>query len=137
MSWFPRVLKRDTMPKGTIAPLGPVTFAPLPLEAGANDIFAEGYQYPKGNSDRYKWYNNTFWGNRLPDSGVGIGIPGYNAVTQKMFWTQYSPEQTAIDNWQLRGGPYQYKMSVGQSANILDRMTAAWRAGTAQNTGVY
>lgn len=139
MSWFPRFNRDDDdVPRGTIAPFGQLTFAPLPLEAGRNDIFAEGYTWPKGKADRYKWYNNTFWGNRLPDSGVGIGVPGYNAVTQKMFWTQHSPEQQAIKSWQLTGGPYPYYTSMQQNANIIQRMTDAWRSATSNNmTGIY
>ncbi len=133
MSWFPRVNKESeesgVKPYLTVG-VGPVTYAPLPLQASRNDVYAEGYTYPKGNSDRYKWYNNTFWGNRLPDYGNGIGIPGYSAVTQKTFWTQYSPEQKGIQKYQLTGGPYPYGMSVNQSANILQKMSAAWRAAT-------
>lgn len=112
------------------APLGDLNYAPEPLEFGRNDIYAEGYTWPKAQSDRYKWYNNVYWGNRLPPSDIGIGIagwPGY--VPQKLFWTQYSPEQSFAMQWSLNRGNYPYSMSVQQAANYVQQQQAAWRAG--------
>lgn len=113
----------------SIAPLDIMTYSPLPLEAGRNDIWTQGYIWPKGQSDRYKWYNNAYWGNRLPDPYVGIGAagPAYpGAVTQKMFWTQHSPETKFAQQWALRGGPFVYGMSVQQSADIIAQQQALW-----------
>lgn len=113
----------------SIAPLDTMTYSPLPLEAGRNDIFTQGYIWPKGQSDRFKWYNNSYWGNRLPDPYVGIGAagPAYpGAVTQKMFWTQYSPETKFANQWALNGGPFVYGMSVQQSADIIAQQQALW-----------
>ena len=115
----------------SIAPLDNLTYAPLPLESGRNDVFAQGYTWPKAQSDRYKWYNNAFWGNRLPDPYVGIGAGGphiYGSVTQKMFWTQDSPETKFAKQWQLRGGPFAYGMSIQQSADIIAQSQALWAA---------
>lgn len=114
-----------------IAPLSYMTYSPLPLEAGRNDIWTQGYIWPKGQSDRFKWYNNAYWGNRLPDPYVGIGAAGphvYGSVTQKMFWTQYSPETKFANQWQLNGGPFVYGMSVQQSADIIAQSQALWAA---------
>lgn len=115
-------------PPGMLAPLGLLTFSPLPLEEQRNDIFTQAYTWPKAQSDRGKWYNNTFWGNRLPDSGVGIGIPGFNDVSIKLWTTQYSPEQTFRKQWSLTGGVYPYGMSVQQSADLIQQQQAAWQA---------
>jgi hypothetical protein len=106
---------------------GPVTFAPLPLEQSRNDIYAQGYTYPKAQSDRDKNYNNAYWGNRLPDSGVGIGIPGHGGVSQKMWWTQYSPEQSFIKQYSLQGGAFPYGMSMQQAADIMQQQQTAWK----------
>lgn len=113
----------------SIAPLGDLTYSALPLEAGRNDIYTQGYTWPKGQSDRFKWYNNAFWGNRLPDPYVGIGAagPAYpGAVTQKMFWTQHSPEQKFIKEWTLKGGYYPYTTSVQQTADYIAAQQALW-----------
>jgi hypothetical protein len=113
----------------SIAPLSDLTYSPLPLEAGRNDIYTQGYTWPKAQSDWYKWYNNSYWGNRLPDPYVGIGAagPAYpGAVTQKMFWTQHSPEQKFIKEWTLKGGYYPYQMSVQQSADLIAQQQALW-----------
>ncbi len=113
----------------SIAPLDYLTYSPLPLEAGRNDIYTQAYTWPKALSDKYKWYNNTYWGNRLPDPYVGIGAAGphiYGSVSQKMFWTQYSPETKFAQQWALNGGPFVYKMSVQQSADIIAAQQALW-----------
>lgn len=113
----------------SIAPLGDFTYSPLPLEAGRNDVYTQAYIWPKALSDKYKWYNNAFWGNRLPDPYVGIGAagPAYpGAVTQKMFWTQYSPETKFANQWSLQGGQYPYYMSVQQSADLIAQQQALW-----------
>lgn len=113
----------------SIAPLDNMTYSPLPLEAGRNDVWTQGYIWPKGLSDKFKWYNNAFWGNRLPDPYVGIGAagPAYpGAVTQKMFWTQHSPETKFAQQWALQGGQYPYYMSVQQSADLIAQQQALW-----------
>lgn len=112
--------------------LGYITFSPLPLEAERNDYYSQGYTWPKGQSDHAKWYNNSYWGNRLPPSQLIIGTmyPAHQQVRQKTFWTQYSPEQTIRMKQNLTGGPFAYGMSVQQSSNILQQMSAAWRAST-------
>jgi hypothetical protein len=112
--------------------LGFLTYAPLPLEAERNDYYGQGYTWPKGNSDRYKWYNNTYWGNRLPPAELIIGTryAPHQQVRQKTFWTQYSPEQSIRLKQNLTGGPFSYGMSVQQSSNILQQMSASWRAST-------
>lgn len=114
-----------------IAPLDTMTYSPLPLEATRNDVYTQGYIWPKGLSDKYKWYNNAYWGNRLPDPYVGIGAAGphvYGSVTQKMFWTQYSPETKFANQWALNGGPFVYGMSVKQSSDIIAQSQALWAA---------
>ncbi len=111
------------------APLDYFTYQPLPLEAGRNDIYTQAFIWPKAQSDRMKWYNNSFWGNRLPDPYVGIGAAGPHmpgAVTQKMFWTQSSPETRFANQWALRGGYYPYSMSVQQSADYIASQAALW-----------
>jgi len=113
----------------SLQPLDSLTFSPLPLEAGRNDVYTQAYTWPKAQSDWYKWYNNSYWGNRLPDPYVGIGAagPGYpGSVIQKMFWTQYSPETKFAQQWALNGGPYPYKMSVQQTANYIAAQQALW-----------
>lgn len=113
----------------SIAPLDNLTYSPLPLQATRNDVYTQGYIWPKGLSDKFKWYNNAFWGNRLPDSYVGIGAagPAYpGAVTQKMFWTQHSPETKFAHQWALKGGPFPYGMSVQQSADYIASQQALW-----------
>ena len=115
------------------APLGELDFAPLPLEFGRDDVYAQAYTWPKAQSDRYKWYNNSYWGNRLPPSDVGIGIAGWPGhVPQKMFWTQYSPEQSFAQQWSLNRGMYPYQMSVQQAANYVQQQQAAWKARAGQ-----
>jgi hypothetical protein len=130
--WKHKSIKLQHAP-ATVA-LGPVSYSALPLELHRNDVYAEGYTYPKAQSDRMKWYNNTFWGNRLPDSGNGIGIPGYGGVTQKTFWTQSSPEQTFFTKWNLTGGPYVYGSSMQQVSNLqsnqLQINSAGYTGGT-------
>jgi hypothetical protein len=113
---------------GSVAPLGYITFSPLPLEEERNDVYTQAGIWPKAQSDRMKWYNNTFWGNRLPDPYVGIGAAGpmYGGVTQKMFWTQSSPEQKFRNQWSLTGGYYPYYMSVQGAAQYLQQQQAAW-----------
>lgn len=113
----------------SIAPLDNMTYSPLPLEAGRNDIYTQGYIWPKGLSDKFKWYNNAYWGNRLPDPYVGIGAAGphyFGGVQQKMFATQYSPEQKFINQWTLKGGYYPYQMSIQQTADIIAAQQALW-----------
>ena len=113
----------------SIAPLGYFTYSPLPLQAGRNDVYTQAYTWPKGLSDKWKWYNNAYWGNRLPDPYVGIGAAGphyHGGVTQKMFWTQYSPETKFASQWSLKGGPFMYGMSVQQSADIIAQQQALW-----------
>ena len=121
------VFNNDPMQAST-APLGYITFSPLPLEAERNDVYTQAGIWPKAQSDRYKWYNNVFWGNRLPDPYVGIGAAGprFGGVTQKMFWTQSSPEQKFHNQWSLTGGYYPYYMSVQQAAQYLQQQQAAW-----------
>lgn len=113
----------------SLQPLDVLTYSPLPLEAGRNDVFTQGGMWPKATSDKGKWYNNTFWGNRLPDPYVGIGAagPGYpGSVTQKMFWTQHSPETKFAHEWSLRGGAFPYGMSIQQTADYIASQQALW-----------
>lgn len=109
--------------------LRPFFFKPLPNQATRNNDEYSGYYFPKSDRDYNNHYNNTYWGNRLPDSGVGIGITGYSSrVAQKTFWTQHSPEQRIRIQQSLTGGLYPYGTSIQQNANILANMSAAWAA---------
>jgi hypothetical protein len=109
--------------------LVPFFYKPLPQDGIRNNDEYTGNYFPRADSDFNNHYNNTYWGNRLPDSGVGIGITGYaSAVAQKTFWTQHSPEQRIRIQQNLTGGAFPYGTSIQQNANILANMSAAWAA---------
>jgi hypothetical protein len=109
---------------GYLPTLTPFFFAPLANQLTRNnDVYSSGYPpYPKAVSDHDKWYNNAYWGNRLPSSEVGTF-----GVSQRLWWKQYSPEQTIHVKQNLTGGAFPYGMSVQQSADILSQQSAAWK----------
>lgn len=130
-SWLSR--NRTEKPEQAIVqeasvPLRGLTFSPLPLETTRNDIYTQGYTYPPAQADRDKYYNNAFWGNAVPPSGHVIGIPGYTVVHQKLWATQYSPEQSPKHTYKLTGGAYPYAMSQQQAADLVAQMAASWQA---------
>ncbi len=87
-----------------------------------NDFFTS-YNYPPAQSEHGRWYNNVYWGNRIPNSYM-VGIP--NVTNNLRFWpVQTSPAQTYFN--QLNHGTYgKATLGVYGSASLLQQMSQAY-----------
>jgi hypothetical protein len=110
------------------------TFPILYSEQPAGHADRWSYHYPPAQAEHGRYYNNTYYGNAIPNSMLATSkmIPGVNILP----WViQYNKE---LVPYQLKNTIFPYGtggMSGSQSANFLQQASQLWGSMTGGNNG--